>query len=75
MIHLTAKVLHAIAHHKIVDMQQKIVNRNLVEHLLRERDVWGLVLHNHSGLCLLAVDNRVATEVFLPDLQLHLVGK
>ena len=50
VVHLATVVLHAIAHHQIVDMQQEVVGADLVEDSLGEDNGRGFILYDHAGL-------------------------
>ena len=50
IIHFAAIVLHSVANNQIVDMQQHVVNRDLVEDFLGNGNVGCLVLDNHQWL-------------------------
>ena len=68
-------MLQPVAHHQKVDMEQKIVNRNLVEHFLRDGDVRGFVLDDHAGLKLTGVEHTVGAQHLVATFQLDFVGK
>ena len=56
-------------------MEQKIVNRNLVEYFLRDGDVRGFVLDNHAGLQLTGVEHTVGAQHLVATFQLEFVGE
>ena len=60
-------MLQPVAHHQKVDMEQKIVDRNLVEHFLRDGDVRGFVLDDHAGLQLTGVEYTVGAQHLVPQ--------
>ena len=68
-------MLQSVAHHQKVDMEQKIVDRNLVEHFLRDGDVRGFVLDNHAGLQLTGVEHTVGAQHLVATFQLDFVGE
>ena len=75
IIHLTAIVCDAIAHHQVVDMQEHVVDGDLVEHFLCDGDCGGFVLHNHPGFGVHAVEHTVTAEALLPHGELNLIGQ
>ena len=50
VVHATAVVLKAVGDDEIVYMQQMVIDRNLIEHMLRDFHVCGLVFDNHLWL-------------------------
>lgn len=56
-------------------MEQEIVDRNLVEHFLRDGDVRGFVLDNHAGLQLTGVEYTVGAQHLVATFQLDFVGE
>ena len=75
IIHLDAIVAQAIAHHKIIDVEKKIVSGNLLKHLWRNTHRGSLVFHNHAWMKVAVVENAVATEAFAANGQFDLVGE
>ena len=68
-------MLQPVAHHQKVNMEQKIVDRNLVEHFLRDGDVRGFVLDDHAGLQLTGVEHTVGAQHLVATFQLDFVGE
>ena len=56
-------------------MEQEIIYRNLIEHLLRDGDMRCLVFDNHPGAELAAVEHAVGTQHLVAAFQLNLVGE
>ena len=75
IVHLATIVAEAIAHHKVVHMQEHVVGSHLVEHLLSDIDARCLVLHNHARLGPQSIHHRVTPQALLSDDKLHLVGQ
>ena len=55
-------MLQPVAHHQEVYVEQKIVYRYLVEHLLSDGDVGCLVLDDHPGAQVAAIEHAVGTQ-------------
>ena len=68
-------MLQPVAHHQKVDMEQKIVNRNLVEYFLCDGDVRGFVLDDHAGLQFTGVEHTVGAQHLVATFQLDFVGE
>ena len=75
IIHLADVMLQPVAHHQKVDMEQKIVNRNLVEYFLCDGDVRGFVLDDHAGLQFTGVEHTVGAQHLVATFQLDFVGE
>ena len=50
VVHAAAEMVAAVGHHEIIDFQQKIVGRYLVERLLLNLYGRGLVFEDHTWL-------------------------
>ena len=50
VVHATAVVLKAVGDDEIVYMQQMVIDRNLIEYMLRDFYVRGLVFDDHLWL-------------------------
>ena len=74
IIHLAAVVREPVAHNEVVYLEQQIVDRNLVEHVLRHLQGGGLVLYNHPGVRRGVVHHGVASQPLLSHREHHLVG-
>lgn len=74
IIHLTAVGVDAVAHDEVVDMEQQIIDRNLIENLLRDGHRWGFVFHDHAWLESGGVQDAVGTHPFVAHLKADLVG-
>ena len=75
IIHLTAVGLEPVADNEIVDVEQEIVNRNLVENLLREGYRRGFILDDHQRPETGVVQHAVGSHRLVANAELHLVGK
>ena len=75
IIHLAAVVLHPIADHQVVDMQQQVVGGGLVEDFLADGHRGSLILDEHARLGLMTIKDAVTTKAFLAHLQFHFVGQ
>ena len=56
-------------------MEQQIIYADLVEDLLRDRDVRRLLLHDHPGVETGVVEHTVGPHTLVADRQPHLVGQ
>ena len=56
-------------------MAQQNIYADLVEDLLRDRDVRRLVLHDHPGVETGVVEHTVGPHTLVADRQPHLVGQ
>ena len=59
IVHAAADVLHAIGHHQIVNVEEQIVGRNLIENPLRQLDAGRFVFDDHLRMGLLVVEDGV----------------
>ena len=66
-------VLQSVAHHEVVYVQQQVVRRNLLEHLLRYLHRRRLVLHYHARLQVAVVQHAVGAQLLVADAEAHLV--
>ena len=73
VIHLAAVVLHSIAYHQIIHMQQNIVGGNLLQHLLQKGKKGSIVFYDGKRLERTAVQDGVASQLLFADAQFHLV--
>ena len=75
VVNPAAVVGHAVAHHEVVGVEQRVVSEILVEGLLRDLHRRRLVFHYHARRELARVEHAVAAQFLLSDFQFHLVGK
>lgn len=75
VVHAATVVLQAVGDDEVVDMEQQVVGGNLGEHPLRQGNVGGLVLDDHQGAHVRAVDKGVAAQRLLATPQRDLVGQ
>ena len=68
-------MLQSVAHHQVIYVEQEIIYRNLIEHLLRDGDMRRLVFDNHPGAEFAAVEHAVGTQHLVAAFQLNLVGE
>ena len=68
-------MLQSVAHHQEVYVEQKVIYGYLVEHLLGDGDVGRLVLDNHPGTQVAAIEHAVGTQHLVAAFELNLVGK
>ena len=68
-------MLQPVAHHQEVYVEQKVIYGYLVEHLLGDGDVGRLVLDNHPGAQVAAIEHAVGTQHLVAAFELNLVGK
>ena len=73
IIHAAAVVFQTVAHDEPIYPHHHVVPPDLVEHLLRNADVWPLVFHNHPWLELSVINHRVASSRHAVQVQLYLV--
>ena len=74
VVDAAAVVLQSVAHHKVVYVQQQVVRRNLLEHLLRYLHRRRLVLHYHARLQVAVVQHAVGAQLLVADAEAHLVS-
>ena len=75
VVHAAAIVVEAVAHDEIVDMEQHVVDRNLVENLLLDGDGRGFILDYHTRPERTVVKDAVAAQPLASRTQLNLVGQ
>ena len=66
-------MLQTIADDEIVDMQEHVVDRDLVENLLGDLDMRRLILNDHSWSEVAMVEHAVGTQRFVAHGELYLV--
>ena len=75
IVHVHTVMAHPIAHNQIWRTQHTVVGSNLLEHLLRDGHLGGLVFDNHQRkTARLRIDHRIAAPRHTPHTHLHLVG-
>ena len=73
VVDAAAVVLQSVAHDEVVYVQQQVVRRNLLEHLLRYLHRRRLVLHYHARLQVAVVEYAVGAQLLVADAEAHLV--
>ncbi len=68
-------MLQAVAYDEIIDVEQHVVDRYLVEHTLRKGNGRSLVFYYHNGLCLAVIQHTVAPQALVANAKLYFVGE
>ena len=73
IVYMETEMLHSVADHEIIDMQEHIICSYLLNHFLCDGDCGSLVFYDGTSQTATVVHDRVAPETLLPAPKFYLV--